>query len=207
MGTLGQRLSIPLLCRKLRRTRPQYAWTSRRKRTSWRRCWIWQCKSVECECCPACVGCRCPWTVCAIGTGCSPSALASAGKLSRPYRGQLRQLGAQSEYSGRHDPRVRTVETMKEEPTKQQKYKYESREDALAAKRKRSNRAHRERRRRAVERLMAANEEIQSPTMRKRGGQKTWKNPVRRRYNRDLRRQKQRRQRRQAVNRQIWQRL
>ena len=54
---------------------------------------------------------------------------------------------------------------------------------------------------------MAANEERQSPTMHKRGGQKTWKTSARRRYNRDLRRQKQRRQRRQAVNRQIWQRL
>ena len=54
---------------------------------------------------------------------------------------------------------------------------------------------------------MAANEEIQSPTMQKRGGQKTWKTSARRRYNRDLRHQKQRRQRRQAVNRQIWQRL
>ena len=41
----------------------------------------------------------------------------------------------------------------------------------------------------------------------KRGGKSSWKNSVRRRYNRDLRRQKQRKQRRQAVNRQIWQRL
>ena len=82
-----------------------------------------------------------------------------------------------------------------------------SKEDALAAQKNRSNRARRERRRRALERLMAANEEIQSPTTRKRGGQKTWKTSARRRYNRDLRRQKQRRQRRQAVNRQIWQRL
>ena len=99
------------------------------------------------------------------------------------------------------------METAKEKPTKEEKYKYDSREEALAAKRKRSNRAHRERRRRAVERLMAANEDIQSPTMTKRGGQKTWKMPVRRRYNRDLRRQKQQKKRRQAVNRQIWQRL
>ena len=96
---------------------------------------------------------------------------------------------------------------MQGKPTKHQKYKYKSREDALAAKRKRSNRAHRGRRHRVVELLMAANEDIKSPTMSKRGGQKTWKSSVRRRYNRDLRRQKQRRQRRQAVNCQIWQRL
>ena len=96
---------------------------------------------------------------------------------------------------------------MKEKPTKMQKYKYENKEDALAAKKKRDNRARRERRRRAVDRLTAAQEEIKSPSMRKRGGQKQWKSALRRRYNRDLRRQKQRKQRRQAVNRQIWQRL
>ena len=61
------------------------------------------------------------------------------------------------------------VDATKGEPTKQQKYKYESREEALAAKKRRSNRARRERRRCAVERLMAANEDIKSPTMSKRG--------------------------------------
>ena len=96
---------------------------------------------------------------------------------------------------------------MKEQPTKRRKYKYENKEDALAAKKKRNNRARRERRRRAVDRLTAAKEEIESPNLRKRGGQKHWKSVMRRRYNRDLRRQKQRKQRRQAVNRQIWQRL
>ncbi|MCV6575517.1 MAG: retroviral-like aspartic protease family protein, partial [Cohaesibacter sp.] len=93
------------------------------------------------------------------------------------------------------------------EPTKQKYYKYGCREDALAAKKKKDNRARIERRRRAVDRLTAANEEKMSPSMKKRGGKSSWKQSVRRKYNRDLRRQKQRKQRRQAVNRQIWQRL
>ena len=52
-------------------------------------CWnpVWN------QCCPAGVGCRCSWTFGATGPGCSPSALATARKLSTPYRGQLRQLG------------------------------------------------------------------------------------------------------------------
>ena len=45
------------------------------------------------------------------------------------------------------------------EPTKRKSYKYECKEDALAAKKKRDNRARTERRRRAVERLTAAQEE------------------------------------------------
>ena len=118
--------------------------------TSWKPVWN--------QCCPAGVRCRCSWTFGATGPGCSPSALATAGKLSRPYRGQLRQLGAQLEYPGRHDPRVTMVDTMKE-PTKRKYYKYGCKEDALAAKKKRDNRTRRERRRRAVERLTAAQEE------------------------------------------------
>ena len=54
---------------------------------------------------------------------------------------------------------------------------------------------------------MAAKEDIDSPTMRKRGGQGKWKMSSQHRYNRDLHHQKQRKQRRQATNRQIWQRL
>ena len=96
---------------------------------------------------------------------------------------------------------------MKDIPTKTEKYKYENREQALDAKRKRDNRARQRRRRNAVTRLLAAQEERESPNMCKRGGQKKWKASLRRRYNRDLRQQKQRKQRRQAVNRQIWQRL
>ena len=99
------------------------------------------------------------------------------------------------------------VESVKENPTKMQKYKYDNKEDALAARKKKNNRAQRQRRHRVVERLMAANEERKSPTMRKRGGQRKWKVSVRRRYNRELRRQKQRKQRRKAMNRQLWQRL
>ena len=93
-----------------------------------------------------------------------------------------------------------------QEPTKSTKYKYGSKEEALAAKKERASRARRERRRRAAEHLMAAQEE-ETVHIRKRGGQKTWKTSVRRKYNRDVRRQKQRKQRRQAVNRQIWERL
>ena len=99
------------------------------------------------------------------------------------------------------------METVKETPTKFKKYKYEDREAALAAEKRKRNRARQQRRRNAVTRLLAAQEERESPNMCKRGGQRKWKASIRRKYNRDLRRQKQRRQRRQAVNRQIWQRL
>ena len=78
------------------------------------------------------------------------------------------------------------------EPTKTKFYKYECKEDALAAKKKRDNRVRRERRRRTVEHLTAAQEEKMSPSMKKRGGKTSWKRSVRRRHNRDLRRQKQR---------------
>ena len=58
-------------------------------------------------------------------------------------------------------------ETVKEQPTKRRKYKYENKEDALAAKKKRDKRARSERRRHAVDRLTAAKEEIESPNLRK----------------------------------------
>ena len=93
-----------------------------------------------------------------------------------------------------------------QEPTKSIKYKYGSREEALAARKDRASRARRERRRRAAEHLMAA-PSTEKVHIQKRGGQKAWKTSVRRKYNRDVRRQKQRKQRRQAVNRQIWERL
>ena len=99
------------------------------------------------------------------------------------------------------------MEQTKEQPTKKKSYKYASRDEAVAAQKKRSNRARGMRRRRAVERLMAAEDEEKTSKMQRRGGQKHWKLSSRRRYNRDIRRQKQRKQRRQAVNRQIWQRL
>ena len=87
------------------------------------------------------------------------------------------------------------VDTVKE-PTKRKCYKYDCKEDALAAKKKRDNRARTERRCRAVEHLTAAQEEKMSPSMKKRGGKSNWKRSVRCRYNRDLRQQKQRKQRR-----------
>ena len=68
------------------------------------------------------------------------------------------------------------------------------------------NRARADRRRRAHKRLMAAEEEVQTK-LQQRGGTRKWKHAVKRRYNRDLRRQKQRKRRHQEVNRQIWQRL
>ena len=74
----------------------------------------------------------------------------------------------------------------------------------MAAEKTRRNRARRQRRRHAMEHLMAAHEEIESPTMRKRGGQKQWKMVMRRTYQCDLRRQKQQKKKCQAINRQIW---
>ena len=79
---------------------------------------------------------------------------------------------------------------------------------ALAAKEEKASCARRERRRHVAEHWMAAvTKEKEEVHVQKRGGQKAWKNSVRRRYNQDLRRQKQRRQWRQAKNRQIWMRL
>ena len=77
---------------------------------------------------------------------------------------------------------------------------------ALAERKRKRNRARKERRRRALQRLMAGEIEATSP-MQKRGGQKKWKASIKRRYNRDLRREKQRRKRRQEANHRIWQQL
>ena len=54
---------------------------------------------------------------------------------------------------------------------------------------------------------MAAEEEKARTRLQRRGGAKSWKKSVKRRYSRDLRLNKQRRKRRQEVNRHIWQRL
>ena len=109
----------------------------------------------------------------------TPSALVAPGKLSGPYCGQLKQLGVQSEHPGHHDLRVRKVDAKKDKPTKIQKYKYESREEALATKKEKASRARRERHRCATEHLMAAQKkEEEKIHTRKRGGQKVWKNSV-----------------------------
>ena len=93
----------------------------------------------------------------------------------------------------------------KDQPTKTENYKYCSKKEALAAEKTQRNRARRQRRRNAVMHLLAAQEEIESPTMKKRGGQRQWKMAMWRTYQRELRRQKQKKKRRQATNRQIWQ--
>ena len=55
-----------------------------------------------------------------------------------------------------------------------QKYKYESREEALAAKKEKASRARRERRRRAAKHWMATvTKEKEEVHVQKRGGQKT----------------------------------
>ena len=86
-------------------------------------------------------------------------------------------------------------------------YKYDSKENAEDVSRRKRNRARSDRRRRAHKRLMAAEEEKARTRLQRRGGAKSWKQAVKRRYSRDLRLNKQRRKRRQEVNRQIWQRL
>ena len=71
------------------------------------------------------------------------------------------QLGAQSEYPRHHDPRVRTVDAVKEKLTKIRKYTNKNKQDAFAAKKKRNNCARRERCCCTMEHLMATNEEIE----------------------------------------------
>ena len=89
-----------------------------------------------------------------------------------------------------------------------QNYKYGSKEEALAAKKTRRNRAWKMRHCHAIQRLMAANEEDKAPPkMQKRGGVNKWKMYTRRRYNNGLRHGKQQKKRLQEFNRQIWQQL
>ena len=105
-----------------------------------------------------------------------------------------------------HDLKARKGGFCDGQPTKQRKYKYASREVALAERNKRRNRARKEQRRRVHQRLMAAAVESTSKCQ-KRGGQKKWKMAMKRRYNSALRREKQRRKRRQEANHRIWQQL
>ena len=71
---------------------------------------------------------------------------ARLGKLVEPSRGQLGQLRAQSGHPGRHDPRVMTRGLSEGQPMKRRKeYKFKSKEEALAARKKRRNRARKER--------------------------------------------------------------
>ena len=99
------------------------------------------------------------------------------------------------------------VELYDDAPTKKKikdiKMIKEEKKDAQRIKR---NRARSDRRRRAHQRLMAAEEKVLTK-MQQRGGTRKWRQAVKRRYRRDLQREKQRKKRRQELNRQIWQRL
>ena len=89
------------------------------------------------------------------------------------------------------------VEYMDGAPTKKKrKYKHDSKASAEDVKRRKRNRARSDRRRRARKRLMAAEEKART-RLQGRGGAKSWKQAVKRRYSRDLRLNKQRRKRRQ----------
>ena len=130
-------------------------WTPRKKK-----CWKWR-QHVD-TCCPDYVRVRCTWVSTATDPGCSPSARASAGKLAEPSRGQHSLLGVQSVHLGRHDPKAHKGGSCDGKPTKQRKYKYESREVALAERNKRRNRAQKEQRRCVHQCLMAAASETTS---------------------------------------------
>ena len=124
-----------------------------------------------------------------------------------PRYGQCSLLGARSECLGRHDPRARASGVHDDAPTKKKSKDIKmikmEKKDAQRIKR---NRARSDRRRRAHQRLMAAEEKVHTK-MQQRGGTKKWRQAVKRRYQRDLQREKQRKKRRQELNRQIWQRL
>ena len=124
-----------------------------------------------------------------------------------PRYGQCSLLGARSECLERHDSRARASGVCDDAPTKKKSKDIKmikmEKKDAQRIKR---NRARSDRRRRAHQRLMAAEEKVHTK-MQQRGGTKKWKQAVKRRYRRDLQREKQRKKRRQELNRQIWQRL
>ena len=89
--------------------------------------------------------------------------------------------------------------------TKMKNYKYGSKEEALAARKTRRNRAWKMWRHHAIQRLMAASEEDKAPPkMQKREGVKKWKMYTQHRYSNDLRPGEQGKKRRQELNRQIW---
>ena len=69
------------------------------------------------------------------------------GKLAEPYRGQLRQLRAWSDCPGHHDLQVGKGGISVQDPTKKINYKYETKEIALAAAKKKKNGARKNRRR------------------------------------------------------------
>ena len=94
-----------------------------------------------------------------------------------------------------------------QEPTIKRKYKYETKEIAVAAAKKRKNRARKYRRRRAKQHLTAAQKKEVHEEKMIQGRTKEQKIHARKKYRNDIKRAKQRRRRRQAINRQIWQEL
>ena len=124
-----------------------------------------------------------------------------------PHYGQCSLLGARSERLERHDSRARASGVDDDAPTnKKSKNIKMIKEEKKDAQRMKRNRARSDRRRRAHQRLMAAEEKVLTK-MQQRGGTKKWRQAVKRRYRRDLQREKQCKKRRQELNRQIWQRL
>ena len=110
-------------------------------------------------------------------------------------------------HPGRHDPRVMTGGLKNGKLTKRRKtYKYESRDEALAAHKKKRNRARKERRCRAKKHELAASG-TKTPHKTIRGGSQKKKRRVRWKWAKSIRRTKQRRQWRRAENSRIWQAL
>ena len=77
----------------------------------------------------------------------------------------------------------------------------------MVARRSKSNRAQKERRRRARQHLMAAGRVLEAQHKVQRGSSKKQKQRVRHRFARNVQRAQQRRRRRQVVNRRIWEEL
>ena len=94
-----------------------------------------------------------------------------------------------------------------QEPTKNRKYKYKTKEIALTAAKKRKNRARADRRRRAKQYLTAAQKEDVLQDAMKKGRTREEKMKARKDYRKVIKRAKQQRRRRQAINRQVWQEL
>ena len=129
------------------------------------------------------------------------------GKLAEPYRGQLRQLRARSDHPRRHDLRGGLGGISVQEPTIKRKYKYETKDIAVAAAKKRKNRARKDRRCRAKQHLTAAQKKKMHEEKMIQGRTKEQKIRAREQFRKEIKRTKQQRRRRQAINRQIWQEL
>ena len=124
-----------------------------------------------------------------------------------PSHGQLGQLLGQSGgHLGRHDPRVSSGN--KVGPTKGRKYKYATRDLAMAARKNRKNRARNQRRRHAKQHLTTIGKVAEARHISVRGttNQKKKRN-ARRRFGKNIRRMKQQRRRRRQRSQQMWEEL